>query len=535
MDAARDRFGIKPLYTLRDKEFAAIASEPVALMTLRPRPVDPLSVQELRLVRRPLPGRSFFLGVEEILPGHSLSSDGILRRFARLPRAADAAFDQAELNELVRVSVSAHEMGDVPVVSLLSGGLDSAIVTGLSTVHKTYCVGLAGNNEFDGAAETAAQLGKSVERVQLAAEDLPRVWRELSVLRGEPLAVPNEALIYRVCKAMATDEKVLLTGEGADELFFGYDNIYRWSPTSGGALRSSCAATGTATRSRPPIASWATSRGCAAGRASSSSSKTSSSASISRACSGGWTSRRWRPQRRRASRSSRPACLATCTAGPPSCGLTPRNRRYRFAGSQPRWNLRGALARRKVGFSATPAAMRTRSAEYEPSSHSLPGGPRMVIGYTTGVFDLFHIGHVNVLRNAKSMCDRLVVGVTVDALVSYKSKRAVIPFEERIEIVRSCKYVDLAVPQQTMDKLDALNRYKFNMIFVGDDWYLSDKWQDIDRDFQERGVRVIYFPYTKTTSSTVINQTLERLRSEPSPDALAIDIVPPAVSRLAQT
>jgi choline-phosphate cytidylyltransferase/glycerol-3-phosphate cytidylyltransferase len=160
----------------------------------------------------------------------------------------------------------------------------------------------------------------------------------------------------------------------------------------------------------------------------------------------------------------------------------------------------------------------------------------MVIGYTTGVFDLFHVGHVNVLRNAKAMCDRLVVGVTVDTLVSYKNKRAVIPFEERIEIVRACKYVDLAVPQQTMDKLDALNRYKFNVMFVGDDWYKSDKWQEIDREFQERGVRVIYFPYTKTTSSTVINQTLERLRSEPPPEAqLSVDAVAPAPSPAVRT
>jgi choline-phosphate cytidylyltransferase/glycerol-3-phosphate cytidylyltransferase len=137
----------------------------------------------------------------------------------------------------------------------------------------------------------------------------------------------------------------------------------------------------------------------------------------------------------------------------------------------------------------------------------------MVIGYTAGVFDLFHVGHVNVLRNAKSMCDRLIVGVTVDALVSYKNKRAIIPYEERVEIVRACRYVDLAVPQETMDKFDALNRYKFNVMFVGDDWYKSEKWEEIDRSFQEQGVRIIYFPYTKTTSSTLINQTLERLRS----------------------
>lgn len=136
----------------------------------------------------------------------------------------------------------------------------------------------------------------------------------------------------------------------------------------------------------------------------------------------------------------------------------------------------------------------------------------MVVGYTTGVFDLFHVGHVNVLRNAKSMCDRLIVGVTVDDLVQYKNKRAVIPFEERIEIVRACRYVDLAVPQETMDKMDAWQRYKFNAMFVGDDWYQNERWKELDRQFGDLGVRILYFPYTKTTSSTLINQTLERLR-----------------------
>ncbi|MGA0611579.1 adenylyltransferase/cytidyltransferase family protein [Caldimonas sp. KR1-144] len=137
----------------------------------------------------------------------------------------------------------------------------------------------------------------------------------------------------------------------------------------------------------------------------------------------------------------------------------------------------------------------------------------MVVGYTTGVFDLFHVGHVNVLRNAKSMCDRLIVGVTVDDLVQYKNKRAVIPFEERIEIVRASRYVDLAVPQNSMDKLDAWQRYKFNVMFVGDDWYQNERWKEYDQQFNELGVRLLYFPYTKSTSSTLINQTLERLRA----------------------
>ena len=137
----------------------------------------------------------------------------------------------------------------------------------------------------------------------------------------------------------------------------------------------------------------------------------------------------------------------------------------------------------------------------------------MIVGYTTGVFDLFHVGHINLLRNAKSMCDKLIVGVTIDSLVAYKYKRAVIPFEERIEIVRACRYVDVAVPQETMDKLDAYKRYKFDIMFVGDDWYRTDRWNELEKEFDKLNVRIVYFPYTKTTSSTLINETLLKLRA----------------------
>ena len=136
----------------------------------------------------------------------------------------------------------------------------------------------------------------------------------------------------------------------------------------------------------------------------------------------------------------------------------------------------------------------------------------MIIGYTTGVYDLFHIGHLNMLRNAKAMCDKLIVGVTVDELVAYKHKQAVIPFEERLEIVRSIDCVDVAIPQTTMDKFDAWKKIRFDVMFVGDDWYGTDKWEKYQRQFDEVGVRIIYFPYTKGTSSTLINETLKALR-----------------------
>ena len=138
----------------------------------------------------------------------------------------------------------------------------------------------------------------------------------------------------------------------------------------------------------------------------------------------------------------------------------------------------------------------------------------MIIGYTTGVFDLFHIGHLNLLKNAKGMCDKLIVGVTTDELVSYKNKKAVIPFEERLEIVRSIKYVDAAIPQENMNKFEMWQKLKFDVMFVGDDWFNTPKWQEFEKQFNEVGVRIIYFPYTKGTSSTLINQTLEKLRSK---------------------
>lgn len=136
----------------------------------------------------------------------------------------------------------------------------------------------------------------------------------------------------------------------------------------------------------------------------------------------------------------------------------------------------------------------------------------MLIGYTSGVYDLFHIGHLNLLRNAKGLCDKLIVGVTVDELVAYKNKRSVIPFEERIEIVRSINYVDVAIPQENLDKYEMWKKLHFNILFVGDDWYKNERWMEMERKFDEVGVRIIYFPYTKGTSSTLINTTLNKLR-----------------------
>ena len=146
----------------------------------------------------------------------------------------------------------------------------------------------------------------------------------------------------------------------------------------------------------------------------------------------------------------------------------------------------------------------------------------MIIGYTTGVFDLFHIGHLNLLKSAKGMCDKLVVGVTVDELVKYKGKSAMIPFEDRIEIVRSCKYVDAAVPQYDMDKLKACKKLGATILFVGDDWYGSEGWNKYEKKLAEEDIKIVYFPYTRGVSSTKITQTLKHIRGWTSETSEAI-------------
>lgn len=136
------------------------------------------------------------------------------------------------------------------------------------------------------------------------------------------------------------------------------------------------------------------------------------------------------------------------------------------------------------------------------------------IGYTTGVYDLFHIGHLNVLKRAKLECDYLIVGVTTDELSeTRKGKRPVIPFVERMEIVENIKFVDEVVPQTNMDKFEAWRNHKFDMMFVGDDWKGTDIWNRLEADFEKVGVEIIYFPYTEHTSSTFLREVLSKIYS----------------------
>ena len=131
------------------------------------------------------------------------------------------------------------------------------------------------------------------------------------------------------------------------------------------------------------------------------------------------------------------------------------------------------------------------------------------IGYTTGVFDMFHIGHLNILRRAKEMCDFLIVGVTTDSLCfERKNKYPIICENERVEIVESIKYVDRVVLQNNMDKLEAVVKYDVDAVFVGSDWKGSDAWQRYERQFAEVGCEVVYLEHTEGISSSILRERM---------------------------
>lgn len=137
----------------------------------------------------------------------------------------------------------------------------------------------------------------------------------------------------------------------------------------------------------------------------------------------------------------------------------------------------------------------------------------MVIGYTTGVFDMFHVGHLNILRRAKEQCDYLIVGVSTDELVLHdKNKTPIIPFENRCEIIKSIRYVDEVVPQIDKDKLGAYLRLdkRFNKMFVGSDWQGTPQWKKYEEQFAPYGVEIVYLPHTDGISSSLLRTKINK-------------------------
>ena len=135
------------------------------------------------------------------------------------------------------------------------------------------------------------------------------------------------------------------------------------------------------------------------------------------------------------------------------------------------------------------------------------------IGYTTGTFDLFHVGHLNLLGKAKENCEILIVGVSTDELVKdYKGELPVIPFEDRIRIVGALKCVDKGIAQKTLNKLDVLPDIQYDVLFHGDDWKNTKMYNEIEEKLREQKVSCIYFPYTKSVSTKSIKERIQKTR-----------------------
>ena len=148
-----------------------------------------------------------------------------------------------------------------------------------------------------------------------------------------------------------------------------------------------------------------------------------------------------------------------------------------------------------------------KSYDYKMENNRVSFNKKCIIGYLSGTFDLFHIGHLNILKKAKEQCDYLIVGVHESG--SWKGKETFIPFEERLEIVRSIKYVDEAVKSLNEDS-DAWNQYHFDKLFVGTDYKGSERFERYEQFFKDKGVEIIYFPYTKGTSSTQLRDKISK-------------------------
>lgn len=133
------------------------------------------------------------------------------------------------------------------------------------------------------------------------------------------------------------------------------------------------------------------------------------------------------------------------------------------------------------------------------------------VGYTTGVYDMFHIGHLNILKRAKEQCETLIVGVTTDELCyKRKKKYPIINENDRMSIIAAIRYVDKVVPQIDMDKVRQVKEFGVDVVFVGSDWKGTEAWNNYEREFAKIGCKVVYLDHTDGISSTILREKLKK-------------------------
>jgi asparagine synthase (glutamine-hydrolysing) len=227
--AARDRLGVKPLYYVQSGDTITFASEIAPLVWLYDKTAfDPVGLRQYRKLRAFFNGRTLYRGISMLPAGHTLQGR-TLRPWWRLPDGPQSPPADDELRGLVESAVASRLVADVAVGSYLSGGLDSTIVAALSGRPDTWTVGFADDNEFPWGRLAADRLGSRHTEVVIDRDEFVALAAAMVRMRREPLSVPNEVLLYRMTSEVKRRNTVVLSGEGADELFFGYDRIFRWA------------------------------------------------------------------------------------------------------------------------------------------------------------------------------------------------------------------------------------------------------------------------------------------------------------------
>jgi len=226
---ARDRLGVKPLYICRRNGELTVASELAPLLALSDvTAFDEVGLRQYRKLRTFFNGRTAYRGIEMFPPAHYMLN-GKLHRYWQLPEGPQDPPTDSELEKLIRESVCQRLISDVPIGSYLSGGLDSTIVAALAQKPHTWTVGFAEDNEFEWGRLAAKHIHSTHHEVLITPAEFIELARWMIRKRREPLSVPNEVLLYKMTLAVKEYNTVILSGEGADELFFGYDRIFRWA------------------------------------------------------------------------------------------------------------------------------------------------------------------------------------------------------------------------------------------------------------------------------------------------------------------
>ncbi len=226
---ARDRLGVKPLYYAQSGKEFTFSSEIAPILALSDRSeVDEFGLRQYKKLRTFFNGRTLYKGIS-MFPAGSYMQDGKIQRYWRLPEGPQSAPTDDEVRELMESAMRYRIISDVEVGSYLSGGVDSTIVAGLSHKPHTWTVGSKKNNEFDWAKLAADKFGSTHHEVLIDDKQFLELTKDLIKVRREPLSVPNEVLLYRMTQEVKKFNTVVLSGEGADELFFGYDRIFRWA------------------------------------------------------------------------------------------------------------------------------------------------------------------------------------------------------------------------------------------------------------------------------------------------------------------